>query len=47
MARYTFILLYKAKVCPHEFANSVSCPFKLSDIKEIEKNLKKGYKTYN
>jgi len=34
MDEQTFIILYKlvasmALVCPHEFANSVSCPFKL------------------
>jgi len=38
MDEYTFILLNKAMVCPHiEFANSVWCPYKLGDIKEIEK----------
>ena len=38
----TFILLYKSMVRPHvEFANSVWCPFKLSDIKELEK-IQKG-----
>jgi len=38
MDEHTFILLYKAMVRPHiEFANSVWCPYKLGDIKEIEK----------
>jgi len=33
-----FILLYRAMFRPHiEFANSVWCPYKLGDIKEIEK----------
>ena len=33
-----FILLYKSMVRPHlEYANSVWCPYKLGDIKEIEK----------
>ena len=34
---HTFLLLYKAMVRPRvEFANSVWCPYKLGDIKEIE-----------
>ena len=45
---WTNILLYHSinqwyVHTPHvEFANSVWCPFKLGDIKEIEKNPKKG-----
>jgi len=40
--------IYKATVRPHvEFANFVWCPYKLGDIKEIEKNPKEGYKTLN
>jgi len=39
MDEYTFVLLYEAMVHPHvEFANSVWCPYKLGDIKEIEKS---------
>ena len=39
MDEHTFMLLYKAVRHPHfEFANSVLCPFKLGDIKEIEKS---------
>jgi len=39
MDEHTFILLYKAMVRPHtECANSVWCPYKLGDIKEIEKS---------
>ena len=42
MDEHTFISLYKSMVRPHvEFANSVWCPFKLGDIKEIEK-IQKG-----
>jgi len=45
MDEHTFILVYKAMVCPHvEFANSVWCPFKLDDIKEIEKMQKRATK---
>ena len=45
---YRFILLYKAMVHSHiEFANSVWCPYKLGDIKEIEKSPEKSYKTDN
>jgi len=48
MDEHTFIVLYKAMVCPHvEFANSLWCPFKLDDIKEIENNPKEDYKTLN
>jgi len=44
MDEHTFILLYKAMVHPHiEFANSVQCPYKLGDIKEIEKVQKKSH----
>ena len=40
-----FILLYKSMVRPHlEYANSVWCPYKLGDIKEIEKVLKRATK---
>jgi len=39
MDEHTFTLLYKAMVRSHvEFDNSVWCPFKLGDIKEIEKS---------
>ena len=39
----TFILLYKSMVCPHvEFANSVWCPYKIGDLKEIEKIQKRA-----
>ena len=45
MDEHTFILLYKAMVWPHiEFANSVWCPYKLGDIKEIEKVQKRATK---
>jgi len=38
MDEHTFILLYKSMVRPHvEFANSVWCPCKIGDLKEIEK----------
>jgi len=41
----TFILLYKSMVRPHvEFANSVWCPYKISDLKEIEKIQKRATK---
>jgi len=34
---HTFVLPYKTMICPHvEFANTVWCPFKLSDIKDID-----------
>ena len=40
-----FILLYKSMVHPHlEYANSVWCPYKLGDIKEIEKVQKRATK---
>ena len=42
MDEHTFVLLYKSMVRLHfEFGNSVRCPFKLGDIKEIEK-IQKG-----
>ena len=45
MDGHTFILLYKAMVRPHtKFANSVWCPYKLSDIKEIKKVQKRATK---
>ena len=45
MDEHTFILLYKAMVRPHiEFANSVWGPYKLGDIKEIEKVQKRATK---
>jgi len=32
------VVVYKLMVCPHvEFANSVWCPFKIGDMKQIEK----------
>ena len=38
MDESTFILLYKSMVRPHlEYANSVWCPYKQGDIKELEK----------
>jgi len=38
-------ILYKSMVRPHvEFRNSVWCPFKLGDIKEIEKIQKRATK---
>jgi len=47
MDEHTFILLYKSMVMvsPHvEFANLVWCPFKLGNIKEIEKIQKRATK---
>ena len=38
MDEHTFILLYEAI----EFANSVWCPYKLGDIKEIKKVQKRA-----
>jgi len=34
-----FIQLYKSMVCPHvlQYANSVWCPYKMGDLKEITK----------
>jgi len=38
MDGHTFILLYKFMVRPHvEFENSVWCPYKIGDLKDIEK----------
>jgi len=38
MDESSFILLYKSMVRPHlEYANSVWCPYKQGDIKELEK----------
>jgi len=43
MDERTFILLYKSVVRPHvEFANSVWCPYKIGDLKEIEKIQKRA-----
>ena len=40
-----FILLYKSMVRPHlEYANSVWSPYKIGDIKEIEKVQKRATK---
>jgi len=48
MDESSFILLYKSMVRPHlEYANSVWCPYKQGDIKELEKNPKKSYQTGN
>ena len=45
MDESSFILLYKSMVRPHlEYANSVWCPHKLGDIKEIEKVQKRATK---
>jgi len=45
MHEHTFISLYKSMVCPHvEYANSVWCPFKIGDIKVIEKIQKRATK---
>jgi len=42
----SFIVLYKSMVRPHlEYANSVWCPYKMGDIKEIEK-VQKSNQTY-
>jgi len=38
MAESSFILLYKSMVRPYlEYTNSVWCPYKQGDIKELEK----------
>jgi len=43
MDERTFTLLYKSMVWPHvEFANSVWCPYKKGDLKEIEKIQKRA-----
>ena len=45
MDERTFTLLYKSMVRPHvKFANSVWCPYKIVDSKEIEKIQKRGTK---
>jgi len=45
MDESSFILLYNSTVRPHlEYANSVWCPHKLGDIKEIEKVQKRATK---
>ena len=45
MDERTFTLLYKSMVRPHvEFANSVWCPYKIGDSKEIEKIQKRATK---
>jgi len=45
MDKHTFILLYKSMVRPHvEFENSVWCPYKIGDSKEIEKIQKRATK---
>ena len=43
MDERTFILLYKSMVRPHvKFGNSVWCPCKTCDLKEIEKIRKRA-----
>jgi len=45
MDEHTFISLYKSMIRPHvAFANSVWCPFKIGEIKEIEKIQKRATK---
>ena len=45
MDESSFILLYKSMVRPHlEYANSVWCPYKQGDIKELEKIQKRATK---
>ena len=45
MDEISFILLYKTMVRPHlEYANSVWCPYKKGDIKDIEKVQKRATK---
>jgi len=45
MDEFSFILLYKSMVGPHlEYANSVWCPYKQGDIKELEKIQKSATK---
>jgi len=42
MNELSFISLYKSMVRPHlKYAHSVWCPYKIGDIKEIEKVQKK------
>jgi len=45
MDEHTFILCYKSMLRPHvEFANSVWCPYKIDDLKKIEKIQKRATK---
>ena len=45
MDERTFTLLYKLMVRPHvEFTNSVWCPYKIGDSREIEKIQKRATK---
>ena len=45
MDERTFTLLYKSMVRPHvEYANSVWCPYKIGNSKEIEKIQKRATK---
>ena len=45
MDESSFILLYKSMVWPHlEYANSVWCPYKQGDIKELDKIQKRATK---
>jgi len=38
MDERTFVLLYKSMVRPHvEYGNTVWCPYKIIDIKQVEK----------
>jgi len=47
MDERTFMLLYKSMLRLHvEFANSVWCPYKIGDLKEIEK-IQKNHQTSN
>jgi len=47
MDERTFMLLYKSMLRPHvEFANSVWCPYKIGDLKEIEK-IQQNHQTSN
>ena len=42
MDELSFISVQKSMVCPHlEYAHSVWCPYKMGDIKDIEKVQKK------
>jgi len=44
MDESSVILLYKSMVRPHvDYANSMWCPYKQGDSKELEKNSKKSY----
>ena len=45
MDESSFILLYRSMLRPHlEYANSVWCPYKQGDVKELEKIQKRGTK---